>query len=99
MTEEAKQQTFPEFAQHIYQLGLEAANTGKYDDAIGLLTNIHLAVPVITGAELQIGRCHWEMHRWELARKQFEIATRLEPENHDAGWTVGLLALQMDFVS
>jgi len=35
------------------------------------------------------------MHRWEPARKYFEIANRLDPLNDDAGWTLGLLALQM----
>ena len=95
MTEETKQRTLPEFAQDIYKRGLEAANTGRYDEAIGLLNNIHHALPVFTAAELQIGRCHWEMHRWQSARQHFEIATQLEPNNADAAWTMGLLSLQM----
>ena len=95
MTEETKQRTLPEFAQDIYKRGLEAANTGRYDEAIGLLSNIHHALPVFTAAELQIGRCHWEMHRWQSARQHFEIATQLEPNNADAAWTMGLLSLQM----
>ena len=95
MSEETKQRTLPEFAQDIYKRGLEAANTGRYDEAIGLLSNIHHALPVFTAAELQIGRCHWEMHRWQSARQHFEIATQLEPNNADAAWTMGLLSLQM----
>lgn len=95
MTEETKQRTLPEFAQDIYKRGLDAANTGRYDEAIGLLNNIHHALPVFTAAELQIGRCHWEMHRWQSARQHFEIATQLEPNNADAAWTMGLLSLQM----
>jgi hypothetical protein len=35
------------------------------------------------------------MHRWEPARKYFELAQRLDPTNDDTGWTLGLLALQM----
>lgn len=95
MTEEKKQQTLPEFAQLIYKKGFEAAEKGNYDEAISILNNVHLALPVLTATELQIGRCHWEMHRWEPARKHFEIAAQLEPHNDDAAWTVGLLALQM----
>jgi hypothetical protein len=95
VSEETKQRTLPEFAQDIYKRGLEAANTGRYDEAIGLLSNIHHVLPVFTAAELQIGRCHWEMHRWQSARQHFEIATQLEPNNADAAWTMGLLSLQM----
>ncbi len=95
VSEETKQRTLPEFAQDLYKRGLDAANTGRYDEAIGLLNNIHNALPVFTAAELQIGRCHWEMHRWQSARQHFEIATQLEPNNADAAWTMGLLSLQM----
>lgn len=95
MSEDKKQQTLPEFAQDIYKRGLDAANAGRYDEAIGLLKNIHHVLPVFTAAELQIGRCHWEMHRWQSARQHFEIATQLEPNNADAAWTMGLLSLQM----
>ena len=97
MSEEtkSKQQTLPDFAQVIYKTGFEAAEQGKYDEAISILNNVHLALPIVTAVELQMGRCHWEMHRWEQARKHFEAATRLEPDNFDAAWTVGLLALQM----
>lgn len=94
MTEE-KKQTLADFTQAIYKMGVEMAEQGKYDEAIGVLSNVHVTLPLMTAVQLQIGRCHWEMHRWELARQHFEIATQLEPHNDDAGWTVGLLALQM----
>jgi hypothetical protein len=95
VTEEKKQQTLADFTQTIYKMGVEMAEQGKYDEAIGILSNVHVTLPMMTAVQLQIGRCHWEMHRWELARQHFEIATQLEPHNDDAGWTVGLLALQM----
>lgn len=95
VSEDKKQQTLPEFAQSIYKAGFAEAERGEYDKAIGILSNVHAALPIMTAVELQIGRCHWEMHRWELARRHFEIAAQLEPHNDDAGWTVGLLALQM----
>ncbi len=95
-----KQQTLPEFAQHVYKTGFAKAEEGKYDEAIGILNNVHVALPIMTAVQLQMGRCHWEMHRWEAARQHFDIAARLEPHNDDAGWTVGLLALQMgDFLN
>lgn len=95
MSEEKPKQTLADFAQAVYKKGFETAEQGKYDEAIGLLSNVHILIPIMTAVELQMGRCHWEMHRWEPARKHFEVATRLEPNNDDAGWTVGLLALQM----
>jgi tetratricopeptide (TPR) repeat protein len=93
--EEPKQQTLFELADYVYKKGLDAANNSRYDEAIAILNNIHHTLPVLSAAFLQSGRCHWEMHRWELARKHFEAADRIEPQNDDIGWTVGLLALQM----
>lgn len=95
MTEEKAKQTLADLAQRVYKTGLEAANSGKYDDAIGYLENLTALLPAFGAATLQTGRCHWEMHRWEQAKKFFDIAARLEPDNDDIGWTVGLLALQM----
>lgn len=93
--EQPKTQTLLDMAKHVYKVGFDAAEQGKYDDAIGYLENLNSVVPVLTASALQAGRCHWEMHRWEAARKYFDLAVRLEPNNDDAGWTVGLLALQM----
>jgi hypothetical protein len=95
VSEEKKGQTLLDASKHIFNTAVATADKGNYDEAIGILENINMTLPVMANAQLQAGRCHWEMHRWELARKHFEIATRLEPENDDAGWTVGLLALQM----
>jgi len=95
VSEEKKQQTLLDMAQHVYSVGVKAAEQGKYDDAIGYLENLNGVVPVLTASALQAGRCHWEMHRWEAARKYFDLAVRLNPDNDDAGWTIGLLALQM----
>ena len=95
MTEEKKGKTLYDFSKDIFEKGLAAAGQGKYDEAIGLLENLNSVVPILVASALQTGRCHWEMHRWEPARKYFEIANRLDPVNDDAGWTLGLLALQM----
>ena len=95
MTEEKKGQTFFEIIDSLYKKGAGVADTGKYDEAIGVLENINQTLPVFVASTLQTGRCHWEMHRWDLARKYFEIAHRIDPSNDDAAWTVGLLAMQM----
>ncbi len=95
VSEEKAKQTLADLAQRVYKTGLEAANSGKYDEAIGILENLNMLLPAFGASMLQTGRCHWEMHRWEQAKKFFDIAARLEPDNHDIGWTVGLLALQM----
>jgi len=34
------------------------------------------------------------MHRWDEARESFETAVRIEPDNADAWWSLGLIALQ-----
>ena len=95
MTEEKKGQTLAEAAKFIFEKGLNTAQEGKYDEAIGILENINQIQPAIVAAALQTGRCHWEMHRWEPAKKYFELAHRFDPTNDDTAWTLGLLSLQM----
>lgn len=92
---EKGQQTLVDMGKHVFDLGLKTAGEGKYNEAIAILDNLNGMLPVFTASVLQTGRCHWEMHRWGPARKFFEMALRLEPNNDDAGWTAGLLALQM----
>jgi tetratricopeptide (TPR) repeat protein len=95
LVSEKKAQTLADAAKSIFEKGLAAAGEGKYDEAIGILENINQVHPAFVASALQTGRCHWEMHRWEPARKYFELAQRLDPTNDDTGWTAGLLALQM----
>jgi hypothetical protein len=90
-----KGQTLADAAKSIFDKGLEAAGQNKYDEAIAILENINQIHPALVASALQTGRCHWEMHRWEPARKYFELSQRLDPTNDDTGWTLGLLALQM----
>jgi tetratricopeptide (TPR) repeat protein len=95
LVSEKKGQTLADAAKSIFEKGLAAAGEGKYDEAIGILENINQIHPALVASALQTGRCHWEMHRWEPARKYFELAQRLDPTNDDTGWTLGLLSLQM----
>jgi hypothetical protein len=95
LVSEKKGQTLADAAKSIFDKGLATAGEGKYDEAIGILENINQIHPALVAAALQTGRCHWEMHRWQPARKYFELAHRLDPANDDTGWTLGLLSLQM----
>ena len=95
LVSEKKGQTLADAAKSIFDKGLAAAGEGKYDEAIGILENINQIHPALVASALQTGRCHWEMHRWQPARKYFELAHRLDPTNDDTGWTLGLLSLQM----
>jgi hypothetical protein len=92
---EKKGQTLADAAKSIFDKGLAAAGENKYDEAIGILENINQIHPALVASALQTGRCHWEMHRWQPARKYFELAHRLDPTNDDTAWTLGLLSLQM----
>jgi hypothetical protein len=95
LVSEKKGQTLADAAKSIFEKGLATAGEGKYDEAIGILENINQIHPALVAAALQTGRCHWEMHRWQPARKYFELAHRLDPTNDDTAWTLGLLSLQM----
>jgi hypothetical protein len=94
LVSEKKSQTLLDASGKVFNQAAEVASNGKYDEAIGLLENINMILPVFIASALQTGRCHWEMHRWEPAKKYFELAQRLDPTNDDTGWTLGLLALQ-----
>ena len=51
MSEEQK--TLVDMAKHIYKIGFDAAEQGKYDDAIKYLDNLNSVVPVLTAAALK----------------------------------------------
>jgi len=95
LVSEKKGQTLADAVKSIFEKGLAAAGENKYDEAIGILENINQIHPALVASALQTGRCHWEMHRWQPARKYFELAHRFDPTNDDTAWTLGLLALQM----
>ena len=75
--------------------GVDRTNEDKFDESIPYFDQVVSLTDILIQGYIQRGRSHWEMHRWEPARKYFELANRLDPVNDDAGWTLGLLALQM----
>lgn len=79
----------------IYQDGLKLLEQDKCDEAIPLFNDIIKLRPLLAGAYVQRGRCHWEMRRWDLARPDFANCLLLDPENPDAKWTTGLMELQL----
>ena len=81
--------------QDIYQTGLNLLQEDKFDEAIPHFETLIKIRELVAGAYIQRGRCHWEMHRWDLAQPDFETCLRIDPESADAMWTVGLINLQM----
>ena len=78
----------------LYQDGLNLLQEDKFDEAIPIFNDLTKVRPLVAGAYVQRGRCHWEMHRWDLALPDFETCLRIDPDNADAMWTVGLINLQ-----
>lgn len=89
-----KPQTIHDMANHIFNEAIKHANADRFDEAVGVYGNIIDLKSALTNAFQQRGRCHWEMNRWTEARKDFEDALRMEPDNHDFAWTLGLMQLQ-----
>lgn len=82
----------------IDQLLVEAGqliDDDKFDEAITTLETVTKLEPALVNAYLQIGRSHWEMHRWNMAQKSFHNALRIGPNDGDAKWTTGLMELQL----
>ena len=78
-----------------YHTGLKLLEEDKCDEALKLFDEITLLRPLLAGAYVQRGRCHWEMKRWDQAMPDFETCLRIDPDNADAKWTVGLINLQL----
>ena len=78
-----------------YHTGLKLLEEDKCEEAIKLFDDIIPLRPLVAAAYVQRGRCHWEMKRWDLALPDFENCLRIDPENGDAKWTVGLINLQL----
>ena len=78
-----------------YHAGLKLLEEDKCDEALKLFDEITLLRPLLAGAYVQRGRCHWEMKRWDQAMPDFETCLRIDPDNADAKWTVGLINLQL----
>jgi len=78
----------------IYNDAVKQADADQFEEAIETLKPITELTPLLRAAYTQRGRCHWEMHRWREARESFETAVRIEPDNADAWWSLGLIALQ-----
>ena len=78
----------------IYNDAVKQADADQFEEAIETLKPVTELTPLLRAAYTQRGRCHWEMHRWDEARESFETAVRIEPDNADAWWSLGLIALQ-----
>ena len=89
-----KPQTIHDMANVVFNEAIKRANADQYDEAVAVYNNIIDLRRALSNAYQQRGRCHWEMHRWDDAHRDFEEACRMEPDNDDFAWTLGLMNLQ-----
>ena len=68
----------------------------QFDDAAGKLTEIIEVGAIVSQSLVQRGRCHWEMKRYDKSLPDFEMALKMEPDNHDIQWTASLMYLQVN---
>ena len=76
--------------------GVVKAEQQKYDDAIEDFNKVIAIKPNYTLAYIQRGAAQWEMRRWQLAKENFTKANELSPDDANANWILGLLALQLN---
>jgi hypothetical protein len=81
--------------QDLFNESVNLVNADKFDEAIPSLETILKLHPLVTSAYVQRGRVHWEMHRWDKAMQDFQMALRLDPDQPDGKWTMGLMKLQL----
>ena len=75
--------------------GLCHSELTQYEDAVADLTMGLQLMPNYASGYLQRGAAYWELRRWPEALKDFEKAHKLNPEDANAKWVLGLLQLQM----
>lgn len=91
----ANEKTLPQIAEAFFKRGLDLSNKeNKFDEAANVFSNVIDCVGFVTSSVVQRGRCHWEMRRWHLARKDFNFAATIDPMSADIKWTKALLDLQ-----
>jgi len=91
-----KPQTIHDMANYVFNEAIKRTNEDKFDEAAAVYGNIIDLHPALTAAYMQRGRCHWEMHRWDEALKDFEAAYQLNPNDADVAWTLALMRLQQN---
>jgi tetratricopeptide (TPR) repeat protein len=89
-----KPQSIHDMANHVFNEAIKRANADQFDEAVAIYGNIIDLRPALSAAYQQRGRCHWEMNRWADALKDFQEACRMEPDNNEFAWTLGLMNLQ-----
>ena len=81
--------------QDLFNEAVKFVEQDRYNEAVYNLDDIVKLYPLLVNGLIQRGRSHWEMHRWDKAIKDFELALRMEPNSPDTRWTMGLMSLQL----
>ena len=66
----------------------------QYDAGIEDFTKALEKNPKYLHAVIQRGAAQWEMRRWDKAEENFRLANEIAPDDANANWILGLLALQ-----
>lgn len=74
--------------------GIVKGEQQKYDEAIADFDKALAMNPKYLHALIQRGACQWEMRRWDEAYENFKLANEVSPDDPNANWILGLLALQ-----
>jgi tetratricopeptide (TPR) repeat protein len=81
-------------ADDLVNRGIVKGEQQKYDAAIADFTKALDLNPKYLHALIQRGACQWEMRRWDEAFEDFKLANEVSPNDPNANWILGLLALQ-----
>lgn len=91
---DAAEKRGPLTADDFVNRGIVKGEQQKYDSAIEDFGKALDLNPKYLHALIQRGACQWEMRRWDEAYEDFKLANEIAPNDPNANWILGLLALQ-----
>ena len=82
-------------ARALYYLALVQRNQGKMDEAIESLKKVAAAFPRSRDAHRELGFSYYQLHRYDLAKAEYEAVKGIDPDDLAAHYNLAILYRRM----